>query len=121
MIAAEIDEDRKALEAVMEALGVKPHAVKDGAAWAAEKVGRLKPNNRLRGYSPLSRVIELEGLLIGVTGKLALWEALTDAAGDRVGDVDLAALAARAREQRERLELLRREAAREAFRADPVS
>ena len=58
----------------MELLEVKPNPIKDAAGWTAEKFGRLKPNNSLLSYSPLSRVIELEGLVIGVTGKLALWE-----------------------------------------------
>lgn len=45
-------------------------------AWAAEKLVRLKLNGRLRGYSPLSRLLELEMLHIGITGKLELWQAL---------------------------------------------
>jgi hypothetical protein len=80
-IADEIAEDRESLERLMERLGVKPHPVKDAGGWVAEKLGRLKPNNRLLGYSPLSRVLELEGLLIGVTGKLALWEARRPGSG----------------------------------------
>ena len=117
-IADEIAEDRDSLERVMERLGVKPHRVKDAGGWAAEKLGRLKPNNRLLGYSPLSRVIELEGLLIGVTGKLALWEALRDSVGDSLDGVDFVALGDRAREQRAQLEEMRRRAAVEAFKRD---
>ena len=114
-IADDIAEDRDVLERVMKELEVKPHPVKDGAAWTAEKLGRLKPNNRLIGYSPLSRVVELEGLVLGVTGKTALWEALGDSVGTRVEGVDFAALSARAQDQRTRLERLRREAAAEAL------
>ena len=33
-----------------------------------------------RGYSPLSRVLELEGLIAGVNGKLALWHSLLELA-----------------------------------------
>jgi hypothetical protein len=117
-IADEIVEDRDSLERVMERLGVKPDRLKDASGWAAEKLGRLKPNNRLLGYSPLSRVIELEGLLIGVTGKLALWEALRDSVGDSLDGVDFVALGDRAREQRARLEEMRRRAAVEAFKRD---
>ena len=95
---------------------MKPHPVKDAGGWAAEKLGRLKPNNRLLGYSPLSRVLELEGLLIGVTGKLALWEALRDSLGDSLDGVDFVALGDRAQEQRARLEEMRRRAAVEAFK-----
>jgi hypothetical protein len=114
-IADEIEADREVLEQVMKAVGVGPSSAKDAAAWTAEKLGRLKPNNRLVGYSPLSRVVELEGLVLGVSGKLALWEALQTAIGPGVEDADFAALAARAEDQRERLDALRREAAREAL------
>jgi hypothetical protein len=114
-IAEEIEEDRDVLERVMEELEIGPSSVKDGVAWTAEKVGRLKPNNRLIGYSPLSRVVELEGLLLGVSGKLALWEALQAAVGAQIEGVDFRALALRAQEQRTRLERLRREAAAEAL------
>ena len=102
----------------MERLGVKPHPVKDAGGWVAEKLGRLKPNNRPLGYSPLSRVLELEGLLIGVTGKLALWEALRDSLGESLDGVDLVALGDRAQDQRARLEDMRRRAAVEAFKRD---
>ena len=54
-------------------LGVKPDRLKVAAGWTSEKLGRLKPNAQLRGYSPLSPLVELEGLLIGIQGKLAMW------------------------------------------------
>ena len=114
-VASEIDADRAALERAMERLGVKPSAVKDAAGWTAEKLGRLKPNNSLLSYSPLSRVVELEGLVIGVTAKLALWEAMRTAVGERLDGIEFAELAERAGDQRARLETLRRRAAAEAF------
>lgn len=115
-IAAEIAEDREALERVMERIGVQPHFLKDRAAWLLEKVGRLKPNDHWLSYSPLSRVLELEGLMAGVTGKLALWEALRTAVGEGIDGIDLDDLAARARDQRTRLEALHARAAAEALR-----
>ena len=117
-IADEIAEDREMLEQIMERLEVKPSKLKDAGGWTAEKLGRLKPNNRLLGYSPLSRVIEIEGLVIGVTGKQALWEALETAVGQSLDGIDLPALAARASDQRSRLDALRRTAAAEAFKQD---
>lgn len=114
-IADEIGADREALERAMERLGVKPSTVKDAVGWAGEKLGRLKPNNALTSYSPLSRLVEFEGLVIGVTGKLALWEALRTAVGERLDGVDFGELAERAERQRSRLEGLRRRAAAEAF------
>lgn len=117
-LADEIAEDRATLEEVMERLEVKPSKLKDAGGWAAEKLGRLKPNDRLLSYSPLSRVIELEGLLIGVTGKQALWEAVQTAVGQSLDGIDFDALSARAADQRGRLETLRRRAAAEAFSSD---
>jgi hypothetical protein len=117
-IADEIAEDRVTLEEVMAELGVRADPIKDRAAWAAEKLGRLKPNGQMIGYSPLSRVIELEGLVLGVTGKLALWESLQVAAGTRIEGVDLDRLAERAADQRRRLEALRRKSVSEALAMD---
>ena len=97
----------------MERLGVKPHPVKDAGGWVAEKLGRLKPNNRLLGYSPLSRVLELEGLLIRVPGGWP-WRG-TGPLGERLDGVDFVALGDRAQDQRARLEDMRRRAAVEAF------
>ncbi len=75
-IAVEIEEDRDSLRAIMTTLGVGPDRFKVAGAWAGEKAGRLKLNGHLTGYSPQSRVIELEGLVVGVTGKRCLWAAL---------------------------------------------
>jgi len=114
-IADEFEGDREALERTMDRLGVKPSTVKDAAGWAGEKLGRLKPNNALTSYSPLSRVVELEGLVIGVTGKLALWEALRATLGTGVDGVDFNEFAERAERQRSSLDGMRRRAAVEAF------
>lgn len=110
-LCAQIVEDRAALLALMERHGVHPSLVKSGGAWVAEKLGRLKPNGHLTTYSPLSRLLELEGLAAGIEGKLALWLALED------GGLDVAGLADRAREQRARLEPHRLAAARGALNA----
>src|SRR5665811_1506459 len=75
-IAAEIDEGRRALERVMKALDVEPARLKDGAARVAERAGRLKRNGTWLSYSPLSRLVEIEGLETAVGGKQALWDTL---------------------------------------------
>jgi hypothetical protein len=118
-LAGEIDEDRETLRAVMRRLGVAEARPKQIGAWAGEKLGRLKFNGQLRGYSPLSRVVEIEGLLLGVEGKRALWRALERSLpGDpRVAEFDWNALAERAEGQDLRLEELRLRAVAEAFRA----
>jgi hypothetical protein len=69
----EIEADRASLERIMSRLGVSKDPVKQAVGWLAEKAGRLKLNGQLLGYSDLSRVVELEGLSLGVEGKLAMW------------------------------------------------
>jgi hypothetical protein len=79
-LAVEIEQDREELEAIMERLGVGRDRVKLVAGWGAEKVGRLKLNGRLTSYSPLSRLVEIEGLMAGVSTKRAGWLALLELA-----------------------------------------
>jgi hypothetical protein len=110
-ICVEIEEDRATLEQVIDRLGIPQSRVKPAGAWVAEKLGRLKLNGRLRGYSPLSRVLELEGLLIGITGKMALWETLADLEGAERLEIDFAQMSARAAEQRSAVDDLHRLAA----------
>lgn len=116
-IYAEIETDREALEEAMEHLGIARGRVKPAAAWAGEKLGRLKLNGQLTGYSPLSRLVELELLLIGITGKLRMWKALERTRGEL--DVDFARLAERAARQRGRVEELHLLAADMAFEPGP--
>ena len=68
-LCAEIEADRETLEAMMEKLGVGRSKLKPLTAVLGERLGRLKLNGQLRGYSPLSRLVELEILQLGVTGK----------------------------------------------------
>ncbi len=114
-VAKEIGEDRDALRRVMDEYGVSPDSIKNAGAWTIEKVGRLKPNGRLFSYSPLSRLIELEGLVLGITGKLHLWRALEETLGPTYAGQSFSALVERAEGQRSELEPLRLEAVKEAF------
>jgi hypothetical protein len=118
-LAAEIAEDRDALVDVMGRLSVARDPLKVWAAWAAEKWGRLKLNGRISGYSPLSRVVELEVLALGVEGKRAMWRALARVCADdaRLGGVDLEALVRRAERQRRVVEHERLRATEIAFAA----
>jgi hypothetical protein len=116
-IAQEIDEDVDALDEIMEALGVGHDRIKMIAAFVGEKLGRLKLNGQITGYSPLSRLVELEGLTLGVEGKLRLWRSLLELAplDSRLDEARLDELARRADRQRRTLERLRRRAAGEAL------
>jgi hypothetical protein len=113
----EIEEDQRALRRVVDELGFAESKPKEALAWAGEKLGRLKLNGQVRGYSPLSRVLELEALSVGIDGKLALWETLQVVLGHehRLVSVDLRELAERAESQRAEVEQLRADAVRAAF------
>jgi hypothetical protein len=115
-LAEEIEEDRRALRRVMAAAGARPQRTKVAAAWLAEKAGRVKPNGRLLRSSPLSTVVELEGLELGISGKLLLWQLYRDQRPPGAGAVDVDALIARAQDQIERVER-HRSAAGAALRA----
>jgi hypothetical protein len=116
-IAQEIEQDVETLDAIMERLGVGASTMKIAGAKVAEKLGRLKPNDQLTGYSPLSRVLEIEGLRGGVHAKLGLWESLTELAkhDDRLDADQLAELQTKAEDQLDGLRTYHRMAAHEAF------
>jgi hypothetical protein len=116
-LADDIAADRRSLESIMDDLGFGADRAKNIAFWAAEKAGRLKLNGQLTGYSPLSRMVEIEGLITGVNAKLSLWRTLRDVAGS-VPELDadrLARLIERAEQQIGTLHELRSRAGREAF------
>lgn len=108
-LADEIDQDRASLLSMMRRLGVGVQHYKVGAGWVAEKVGRLKLNGSWVNRSPLSSVVELEGLVMGVTGKLALWRTLRALAErePRLDPVELDRLVGRAEGQLKALEDMR--------------
>jgi hypothetical protein len=116
-LAAEINQDRRTLQSLLKALDVRGDPVKILASVGAEIAGRLKLNGSLISYSPLSRMEELEFLLVGVSAKAVLWRALRDSLADdpRLKDFDFEELGKRANSQRQRLEGLRRRAAAEVL------
>jgi hypothetical protein len=117
-LALEIEADRETLQRLMSELGVHRDRLKASGAWAAEKVGRLKLNGRLTGYSPLSRLVELEGLHLGITGKRDMWLALERTIGGEVPGFEFGELGRRAERQASDLESHRLEAAETALASD---
>ncbi|HEX2191739.1 MAG TPA: hypothetical protein VHH09_00960 [Acidimicrobiales bacterium] len=114
-----IDEDRLTLEGVMDRLGVEKGGPKATAGRVVEKVSRLRLHEKVTGDPDLSRVLEMETLVMGVTGKLQLWHSLQELGPSepRLADVDLEALVRRAHEQLAGLDEHHREAAARAFTA----
>jgi hypothetical protein len=101
-IADGIDQDRETLSAMLRTEGIAPRRYKVALARAIEAVGLLKANGTIVRRSPLTSVLELEALRMGVTGKHALWSALRQTElSDRH---DFTALMERAGRQLEELE-----------------
>jgi hypothetical protein len=113
MLTTEVEDDRDALLAMMRALGVPRRQYKVALGWAGEKVGRLKLNGRLVRRSPLSPLVEVEALRLGVEGKALGWRVLrTMAANDPRLDIGrLDELMTRAQRQIEILDRLHQRAA----------
>lgn len=117
----EIVQDRRTLEQVMDRLDVTVDRAKLVLGMVGERLGRLKLNGQLFGYSDLSRVVELEALCAGVGLKRRLWRSLAEVsdADVRLADVDFEHLAERASAQLDGLERHRLAAASRAFGAPP--
>ena len=101
------------LEGIMRRLGVEPDRVKDSFSRAAERLGRLKLNGRLLRRSPLGELLELETLVVGITGKQALWVSLREIPSIQIEELDQ--LFERAQEQKRVVESLRVAAAKRSF------
>jgi hypothetical protein len=117
-LAAEIARDRVALQEIMARLEVRGRSYKVAGAWLAGKARRLKLNGTIGTRSPLTSLIELEMLRIGVAGKAAGWDALRAIAAHepRLNAGQLDELAGRARDQAGKVEDLRVRAAKQALR-----
>ncbi|MBL7495883.1 hypothetical protein I6A84_11040 [Frankia sp. CNm7] len=118
-IAEEIEADRAAFLALFDRLGITRRRYKVALGWLAELVARAKSNGRLVASSPLSSVVELEALRLGVEGKRLGWVTLaTIARRDAELGLDPAefdALVDRAARQADRLDHLRVQAIQEAL------
>ncbi|HET6503906.1 MAG TPA: hypothetical protein VFG87_24420 [Amycolatopsis sp.] len=116
-LADEIAADRDALRDIMAALGEPVRKVGVWVGWGLEKLGRLKRNGTTARRSPLSRVVELESMRLGVEGKVAAWRTLRarGAVDPRLDADRLDELIAAGRSQIARLERLRARAVAELF------
>jgi hypothetical protein len=108
-LADEVDEDRVSLLRIMNRLGVTANPIRMVLGWVGEKLARLKTNGRLLSRSPLSSLLELEAMVLGIEGKAAGWRSLRAIAehDDRIGPAEIDRLVKRADGQRELLEGLR--------------
>jgi len=114
-VASEIQQDLVVLEGIMSRLGVAPDRVKDTFSRIAERLGRMKLNGRLLRRSPLSDLLELETLVVGISGKQALWVSLREIPSINVEELDQ--LLERAEEQKRVVENARVAAAKRSFQS----
>jgi hypothetical protein len=119
-LLAEIEEDRKVLQRVIDRVGGEPPALKEAAAWLSERLSRFKLRRQISG--DLGTFEALETLGLGILGKRALWRALNAIAefDARVSGEDYERLAARAESQHASVEERRLERARIAFSPAPA-
>lgn len=116
-VCRQIEEDVVTLDEIMDRLNCRQSQLKIAIARGAELLGRLKPNGQLGGYSPLSRLVELELLIAGILTKESLWQSLAVVQQHRselVG-IDFAELQRRAMQQRMELESHRAQTVNAAF------
>jgi hypothetical protein len=116
-LVPELEDDRAVLKDVARAIGGAPSALKEWAAALGELAGRLKPNGRIVGYSELSRLWELEGLMAGTDSRRGLWTLLARYARSNpaLRAFDFERLEQRARAHHDELERRRVRAADAAF------
>jgi hypothetical protein len=116
-VAAEIEDDLITLEELMREVGVGPSRAKDALARVAEQLSRVKQSTPFDSTSSATDLMDSETLVVGITGKRALWISLREA--DAVSDRErLEALIERATAQLEIVEEFRRVAAREVIVRD---
>ncbi len=113
----DIVEDLEALEDVMERLDIPRDTLREAGGWMGEKLSRLRLSPVVTGSEPLSHLLEIETIKLGVLGKMGLWRALRDVASDHssLNDIDFEAYERRAEAQAEDLESRRRNLALAAF------
>ncbi len=117
-LGPEVAADQTVLQGLIEQLGEPQGVLKKAGGWAAEKLTRVRLDERVTRSPDLSRLLELEMLAVGVEGKRALWTALRPLTGayPAVAALDLDGLLERADAQRRGVEDHRVEAATRAFR-----
>jgi hypothetical protein len=115
----EIEHDQAVLRDLLEQLRFKESPMRKVVAWFSEKFARAKLSVEDPIGDELARFEKLEALSLGIDGKRMLWLALNVVAegAPALQAMDLTRLEQRATEQRQRVEALRLDAARETFEA----
>jgi hypothetical protein len=113
-LKADIEADRQEVLNLMDHLEIPQGRVRKATAWFAEQFAEMK---FAMEDDSLRRLERLEAVSLGIQGKLSLWRALYAASkvDERLQGLDYERLTQRARDQRDRVEALRIDAARSAL------
>ncbi|MFD6110999.1 hypothetical protein ACFWG0_12920 [Streptomyces yangpuensis] len=116
-LAEQVAQDRLSLRTLMADLDVPVMRTRAALGRLAEKVGRLKLNGRILSRSPLSDVLELEAMRMGVEGKAACWRSMRSLArtDPRIDTALIEELLQRAEQQIRALEAMRSACASQLF------
>ena len=113
-LKTDIDADRQEVVNLMDRLDIPQSRMHRATGWLAEQVSEMK---FAMEDDSLRRLERLEAVSLGIQGKLSLWRALYAASkiDDRLQSLDYEKLTERARDQRDRVEALRIDAAKSAL------
>ena len=118
-LLAETSQQEAALRVLLERVDVAENRLKQAAAWLAEKAGRFKLNGAVTEYSDLSRLVEVEALVVAAMSRVNLWATLSETLSHdeqfRGGNFDH--LADQAKRHADELHQQRKAAASRALRA----
>jgi hypothetical protein len=116
-LRSDIEADKQTLKDLIDKIGAEESSAKKAGAWLAEKFSRAKIRVSDSEEDQLGPLQALEALVLGISGKRALWAALAAAAENvsQLRGFDYARLEHRAIEQCDRVEAKRLEIARSVF------
>lgn len=111
----DVHHDQETLRDLIRKVGAEESGIRKAGAWLAEKLSRVKIGHADDSAELLQA---LEALALGITGKELLWRSLNEIAANFPGlqGTDFCNLEKRAQDQFERVETLRMQTVREAFR-----
>ena len=113
-LKADIEADRQEVIKLMDRMDIPRSRIRRASGWLTEQVAEMK---FAMEDDSLRRLERLEAVSLGIQGKLSLWRALYAASkvDERLRSLDYEGLTQRARDQRDRVEALRIDAARSAL------
>ncbi|MDQ4149782.1 MAG: hypothetical protein M3164_07340 [Actinomycetota bacterium] len=116
-LSRSMEEERDIVLQLLSRTGTPPNKAKMVAAWAAERLGRLKLNGKLTAYSDLSRVVELEALSVITHLRAVFWRTVAGVGveGDLLSGLDVDGLVSGSRQQLDGIDAQLRSAADRAF------